>query len=511
MYKKVIKNTTVLSIGTLLSRILGFIRDILQANFFGTSAILEAFLVAFRLPNIFRSIFAEGFSDSVATPTLSEHSQDKEKVFAIGNNLISFFAVILCVFTILGIIFSKFLVMMIAPGFTVTPDKFVMAVSFTRITFVYLLLISLASIFTSMLYSLKRFIVPALNPVFLNIVFIVGILLFNKFFYTLAICVLIGGLIETIFPFLSLKSCGFYINFNFNRAIKDKTIRDMLRLFFPRIWSGIIYQLNVFIDTIFSSLTLIVGQGAIAAVYYANRLIQFPFALVALSLAPVVVVDLSSFNKQENINDFKNLVVFSLQTIAFLIIPFTFILIFIPDAIIDVLFRRGKFDLASLNITATVLFYYSFSLFFACASKLLITSFYALKDTTTPAKAATVGLIANVVLNSLLMFPLGIGGIALATSIASVINFIYLYSLLVKKIGKIDWADTRKEISKIVLVSIFLGVISRLIFINANYNKYIQMFTIIGIDLIAFFILGMLLKIKQLAYIKKKMMAYVRR
>ena len=182
MLRKVVRNTYILSLGTLSSRILGFIRDVLIANFFGTSAILEAFLVAFRLPNIFRSLFAEGFSDSVATPVLSEYHKNKEKIFNIGSHLVSLSAIVLLAVTSLGIIFAKQFVILIAPGFIAESAKFNLAVSFSRITFIYLFLIGLSSIITSILYSLKKFLIPAITPVFLNISFIVGILLFSRFF-----------------------------------------------------------------------------------------------------------------------------------------------------------------------------------------------------------------------------------------------------------------------------------------------------------------------------------------
>ena len=217
MLKKVIKNTSTLGLGTLSSRVLGFVRDILIASFFGTSAILEAFIVAFRLPNIFRSVFAEGFSYSVATPVLSEHHENKEKIFEIGEHLISLFIVVLFFATLLGIIFAKQLVILAAPGFIANSYKFNLAVSFTRITFVYLFLIGLSSSIISILYSLKKFFIPAINPVFLNISFIVGILFFSRLFenYILAICVVVAGISQLIFPLIFLRKEGFVFKFNF--------------------------------------------------------------------------------------------------------------------------------------------------------------------------------------------------------------------------------------------------------------------------------------------------------
>ena len=450
MFKKVIKNTSIISLGTLASRFLGFIRDILIAKFFGTSDILEAFLVAFRLPNIFRSVFAEGFTDSVATPIFSEYHNDRKKLFEIANHLLCIFFVALSLFTLLGIIFSKYLVMAFAPGYVSNIYKFNLAVSFTRITFFYLLLIGISSIIVSVLYALKNFFIPAFNPVFLNITFIPGVLFFSSSLknYILVICVIVAGILEVIFPFLALKREGFRIQIltkgqsiikSFKEALKDKVIRRMLKLFLPRVWSSVIYHLNVFLDTIFASLIHIAGAGALAGIYYANRLIQFPFALIALAIAPVVIVDFSSYHKEGKLDDFKKLLVFSFQNIIFFVIPISFIFIFIPEGIVDVLFKRGEFNASSLAITSSVLFFYSFGLFFFCAIKLLVTSFYALKDTLTPARTATVSLIVNGISSALLMFPLKIGGVALGTTLAAVVNFLLLYRALSKKIGSINW------------------------------------------------------------------------
>jgi len=503
MFKKVIKNTYILSAGTLSSRVLGFIRDILIAKFFGTSGLLEAFIVAFRLPNIFRSVVGEGFADSVATPVLSEHQKDKEKIFEIGNHLISFFIVILFLFTLLGAIFAKFFVILIAPGFIGESFKFNLAVSFTRMTFIYLFLIGLSSNITAILYSLKKFFVPAINPIFLNISFIVGILFFSRLFnnYILIACVLVAGILQLIAPLISLKREGFSLKFNFLRALADSEIIRMLKLFIPRIWSSVVYHLSVFIDTIFSSLGVIVGQGALAAIYYGNRLIQFPFALIALSVSRVAIVDLSSYHRQGDLEGFKKLLVFSFQNIIFFIIPLSVIFLAIPQNLIDVIFTRGRFDIYSLRMTSSVLFFYSFGLFFFCAIKLFVNSFYSLKDTKTPAKTAAIALAANIVFSAILMFPLKIGGVALGSSLAAMLNFFLLHYYLARKIGKIDWQDTRSQFLKVLLLSIALGIISRLLWGFIPFNKYIRILIVMGNFFLIFISGGYILGLKQIKYL----------
>ncbi|MFA7677061.1 MAG: lipid II flippase MurJ, partial [Candidatus Omnitrophota bacterium] len=254
MLKKIAKNTYIMSSGTLLSRLLGFVRDILVAGFFGTSGLLEAFLVSFKLPNIFRSIFAEGFADSVATPVLAEQHGDKRRIFEISTRLFSILAVGLLFFTILGIVFAKFLVILIAPGFVSETAKFNLTVSFTRVTFIYLTLIGLSSIAIATLYSLKKFFIASIVPIFLNISFIVGILLFSRYFrnYILVACVLAGGILQLVVPFISLRRSGFILSFEFRAGLRDASIIKMMKLFVPRVWSSLVYHLSIFIDTIFS-------------------------------------------------------------------------------------------------------------------------------------------------------------------------------------------------------------------------------------------------------------------
>jgi putative peptidoglycan lipid II flippase len=505
MFKKVIKNTYILSAGTLASRILGFVRDILIAKFFGTSGLLEAFLVAFRLPNIFRSVFGEGFADSVATPILSEHQNDKEKIFEIGNHLLSLSIVILFLFTVLGAVFARFFVIIIAPGFISDAFKFNLAVSFTRVTFIYLFLIGLSSNITAILYSLKKFFVPAINPIFLNISFIVGILFFSRFFnnYILIVCVVVAGVLQLIAPLISLRRQGFSFKFNFGAARKDSEVIRMLKLFVPRVWSSIVYHLSVFVDTIFSSLSSIVGPGALAAVYYGNRLIQFPFALIALSISQVAIVDLSGYHRDGDLEKFKKLFVFSFQNIIFFIIPLSVLFISLSYNIIDVIFVRGEFGVASLNTTSSVLFFYSFGLFFFCGIKLLVNSFYSLKDTKTPAKTATLALVANIVFSAILMFPLKIGGVALGSSLAAALNFSLLYYSLSRRIGKIDWQDTRSQFFKVFSLSIVIAAGSRWLWAALAFNKYINALIVGSITLAVFIIVGYIIGLKQIGYLRR--------
>lgn len=500
MFKKIVKNITLMGSGTLVSRIFGFVRDVLIASFFGTSAGLEAFLVSFRIPNLFRSIFAEGFSDSVATPVLAAYRKDKEKMLAIGQDLICVLSFFLIIFTVIGIIFAKYFVILVAPGFIAQSYKFNLAVSFTQITFFYLFLIGLTSNFISILYALKKFFIPAISPVFLNFCFIVGILFFGKTLgvEVLVFSVLAGGIVQLLFSFFAVYQKGFRPIFNLKKALANSEIIRMFKLFVGRLFSSIIYHLSVLVDTIFSSFTFLVGQGALASIYYANRLIQFPFALIILSLSRVVMVDLSFYHKQKDLNKFKELLSFSFQNLIFFILPITIIFLFIPRGIVNVIFGRGQFDLYSLNMTSSVLFFYAFGLFFFCGIRLMVNSFYALADTKTPAKSAGLALLANIILSGILIFPLGVGGVALGSSLAAMLNFFLLYFLLTKKIGSITLEGIKDYFVKVLILSLIHGIISRLIWDLVFFNKYLKLGVVLIVGLFVFLLGGYILKIKQI-------------
>jgi len=489
--------------------ILGFLRDILVANFFGTSAILEAFIVSFRIPNLFRSILGEGFSDSVATPILSEYQDDRQKLFKAGNNMLLFSGMALLVLTLLGIVFAEFFVRLLAPGFLNDPTKFSLTVSYTRITFSYLFFIGLSVNSFAILYSLKRFFIPAVTPAFLNLAFIIGLLFFIKVLkdYILIICVVSGGVLQLLIPFLALKRAGFIFKFKPAQIFRDSSLVRMLKLMPARVISSIAYQLSVIIDTALASFSQIVGNGAVAALFFANPYIHLPMALFIHSISRVAVVDLSYYQKQNNLSDFRKLFVFSFQNIIFLIIPITAVYLFLSGPIIEVVLYRGGFDLHSWQMTSAVLFFYSLGLFFFCGIKFLVNCFYALKDTKTPAKVTVVSLLLNIILSVWLMYPLKVGGIALGSSLAAVFNFSFLYYLLTKKIGPLDWQDTKSQLIKIIILSLLTGLASRFLWDFLVFNKYLKMAAVLPAAAVIFFGSGYFAGIKQVHYLKRWILA----
>jgi len=497
IFKKIIKNTFIISLGTLISRILGFFRDILIANFFGTSFLIEAFLVAFRIPNIFRSLLGEGAVDSVVIPVISEY---KEKDFTrVCSHLISTCCFLLSIVVVLGIVFAKYIVILTAPGFLLSPEKFELTVRLTRIVFSYLLFIGLSANLGGILYTKGNFFVPSFSPLLLNLTVILGICLLSIFkeepIYTLSYFVILAGLLQFLWNFLASRRY-FNLTFNIKEALLDKATLKMGKLSLPRIWSVAIYHINVFLDTFLASFSNIVGEGAVAGIYYSNRLIQFPLALFSLSISRAVLPGLSNLSAEEKFEEFNSTLSFSLKNLSFFMIPFSLFFLFFSSPLIEVIFKRGVFDSYSVNITSSALFFYSLGLFFFSSSRLLISAFYSLKDTKTPAKISTFVLLINFILSIILMRPLKIGGLALASSISSTVGFLFLLKVLEKRIGIIKGlGSTLLKLTGISIISVGIG---KVYFILSEFALLPKIVLTLGIIMVSFFILCFLGKIEPL-------------
>ena len=506
MFKKILKDSGLVSLGTLVSRISGLVRVIMMAGFFGTSAALEAFIVAFRLPNLFRSVLGEGFRDAVAVPMLSEHHRNEKRFNQLANNLLAISGVLLIAVSVVGAILSRPLVAITAPGFLADREKFELTVSFTRITFFYLFFIGIAVDLDSILSAMQRFFVPAGNPAFLNLSFIVGMLALagSMKYYALIAGVMLGGIAQVVFPLFALRRAKFKIKLEPKKAFHDPEIKQMGALFAPRVGSSVVYQLNVMVDTIFSSLSQIVGSGALAAITYASTLIQFPLAMVALPLSRVTIVDFARYRSDGNFADFKKLLVFSLDGVVLLIVPVTFVFLFIPDAIIDVIFRRGAFSSHDLTVTASVFACYALGLLFFCISKLLSSAFYALQETAVPLKSAAWALGINFVLGGVLMFPLKISGVALASSVSGGYSMWYLYKKLVKRLGPLDLSGTRELFFKSCIIGLAMGLAARFAWVFTHgFNRYLAIALVCLVDC-AIFAAGLFIfKFKQTQALKE--------
>ena len=430
----VARSASIISLATLVSRVLGFIRDIIIARLFGVYIYAQAFIIAFRIPNLFRDLVAEGASNAAIVPVLSEYNlKRKEEFWELVNILLNFLLVFLSVITILGIIFSPVIVRLIAPGFIASPEKLRATVALNRLIFPYLLLIGLSAYAVAVLNSLKNFAVSAFAPCLLNIAVIICAMIFGENVMGLATGVLIGGLLQLAVQIPVLYKKGFRPRWAF--SFNHPGIVQIRRLMAPRLASSGIYHLNNFADSIFSSISVVVGEGGVAVLYFAYRFIQFPIGIFSNAIAQAILPTFSTQVLDENHEELRRTLSWGLRTVFFVMLPVSAFFMALAQPLILVFFGGGKFDYHSGFLTANALFFYSIGLSAYGGIKILQCCFFALKDTVTPTKIAGFSLILNVMLNTILMFPLKIGGLALATSISGIVAFFLLFFILRKRLG----------------------------------------------------------------------------
>jgi len=469
---KIVRAATTIGIGTLLSRILGFLRDMVIANFFGAGMAADAFFVAFRIPNLWRRLVGEGSLTISFIPVYTEYLTQKseEETREVTHIAFTIAGVVLLILTLFGILFSSFLIRIIAPGWYIKyPETFQLTVTLNRIIFPYLFFMGLFALCMGTLNSLRHFFAPAFAPIFLNISIIVSVFLFYHTFkvpvMTLALGVLAGGLIQFLFqiPFLLNRRITFRFNFKF----RHPAIKRIGLLMIPGLIGTGVYQLNVFIDTIFASF---LPSGSVSYLFFADRLMEFPLGIFAMAIGMASLPSLSGLASQGKMEELKETLSFTFRLVCFISVPAMVGLISLKTPIINLLFQRGLFDYSATEKTAFALLFYSVGLWAIAGSRTIVPAFYSLQDTWTPLKIALICLGANVIFNTILIFPLKHGGLALATSLSSTLNLILLFRKLGPKLGGIDIRKNIKSLLRIFLCSLPMGLAAYLICSIGNWS-----------------------------------------
>ncbi|MEI8012260.1 MAG: murein biosynthesis integral membrane protein MurJ [Candidatus Omnitrophota bacterium] len=457
----ILRSTSIMSLGTLASRVLGFARDIIFARFFGTAAGADAFVLAFRLPNLFRDLIGEGAANSSFVPVMTEYKEKKPLELAEFLNAATAWAfIVLCGITLVCVLFAPAIVHMMAPGFAEDAGKLRTTVDLTRIMFPYLVLIGLTALFSSVQFTYGAFMMPAFGPCLLNIALIASTLMAVSWMrepvYGLALGVIAGGIMQFIFQWRALARHG--IKLAWPRALRHPGAAQIGKLLVPRLVGSAVYQLNIFVDTICASLSSIVGAGGISAIYYANRIVLFPMGVFGVALAAATLPAFARHVVADNKAELRRTIVFALENIFFVMLPTTIFLCLLAEPLTRVIFQRGVFDAASTEQTASVLFYFSLGLMGYGGVKILASAFHAMQDTRMPVKAALVCLGVNVFLNVVLMFPMKLAGIALASAIASLVNVSILFVVLERRIGGLTGAF-RDFFMKLFIAGLVMGLV----------------------------------------------------
>ena len=454
---KMVKAAGVVGGATVVSRILGLARDAVMAALFGATPAADAFFVAFRIPNLMRQLFGEGALASSFVPVYTDilEKEGERRAGHFASNLFSFLVLILLVLTSLGIWFAPALVRVIALGFTPNSDEFNLTVLLTRWMLPYMVFICAAALYMGILNSHRHFLAPALAPSLLNISIITAALTVSPHLATpvtaLAWGVLVGGIIQLLIQVPPLRGKG--VMPTLRKPVISPEVRRMVVIMGPAVLGVAVYQVNVLIDTLLASF---LPTGSITYLWYGNRLMQFPLGVFGIALATAALPTLSSQVAEGRHEDFQNTVSFSLGLTAFIGIPAAMGLIALREPIIATLFGRGAFGTVDVTGAAQALLYYSLGLPLFIGVKILGRAFFALENTRIPFLAAGAALILNIILNLLLMGPMGYAGLALATSLASGLNLLILARFFTSKTGR-GWLD--RDLKREILFSAASAVI----------------------------------------------------
>ncbi|MCF6765276.1 murein biosynthesis integral membrane protein MurJ [Thiotrichales bacterium 19S3-7] len=440
MSKRLLKSTFVFGSLTLLSRILGFVRDIVWARFFGATGGMEAFLVAFKIPNFMRRLFAEGSFTQAFVPVLSEYRSQNthQEMVDFIRHVVGTLGAILLVLSAFGMMFSSLWVWAFAPGFADEPVKFQMAEHMLSITFPYIFLVSLTALAGSIMNCFERFAIPALSPVFLNISLIAfswaAPYYFNPPVYALAWGVFVAGVVQLIFMLPFLKRLGVLAMPAWGWS--HNGVKKIIKLMVPALFGASVAQISLLLDTIFASF---LPNGSISWLYYSDRLNQFPLGVFGVALSTVVLPHLSKSYASKDEEAYQRSISWAFRIVLLLALPAALGLISLSGPLLVTLFHYGKFNVVDVYESQKSLVAFALGLFSFILVKVLVSAFYSRQNMKTPVKIGIFALFCNMILNVILVlwlmqYGLGHVGLALSTSLASFINAGLLY-LYLKKYG----------------------------------------------------------------------------
>ena len=426
-----IKSTGTFSFFTIISRLLGYVRDILIAVFLGTGPIADAFFVAFRIPNTFRRLFSEGTFNAAFVPSYSSLLNKKKISTQFANNIFNLLILGLLFLVIIIEILMPLFVFMIAPGFEGDSQKMELAITLTRITLPFLLFISLASFFSAILNSHNKFAIASAAPIILNIL-LIGVLIFGKILndqlvYYLSYAVTIAGILQFIFLYFFIKK--YFLPRLILKIKIDQKIKKFFKKLLPSIFSSGVTQINILVGTIIASFQ----ASAVSYLYYADRVYQINLAIAGIAIGTVILPQLSKYiqnNKKDKINLIQNK---ALELSLFLSIPAAIALLIASEEIISSLFGYGSFEDESVKNSAKALFYFGLGLPAFSLIKVFSTFFFARHNTKIPFYISLASVLLNILISVIFFKVIGFIIIPIATTISSWLNAILLFVLLKKE------------------------------------------------------------------------------
>ncbi|MEG7361865.1 murein biosynthesis integral membrane protein MurJ [Pseudomonas citronellolis] len=423
-----LKSLAAVSSMTMISRVLGFVRDTIVARMFGAGMATDAFFVAFKLPNLLRRIFAEGAFSQAFVPILAEYKtqQGEEATRTFIAYVSGLLTLVLALVTALGILAAPWVIWITAPGFADTPEKFDLTTALLRVTFPYILLISLASLAGAILNTWNRFSVPAFVPTLLNVSMIVFSLFLTPYFdppvMALGWAVLAGGLAQLLYQLPHLKKIGMLVLPRLN--LRDSGVWRVLKQMGPAILGVSVSQISLIINTIFASF---LAAGSVSWMYYADRLMELPSGVLGVALGTILLPSLAKTYASDDRHEYSRLMDWGLRLCFLLVLPCALALALIAEPLTVSLFQYGKFSANDALMTQRALIAYAVGLLGIILVKVLAPGFYARQNIRTPVKIALFTLVSTQAMNLVFIGPLKHAGLALAISLAACLNAGLLY------------------------------------------------------------------------------------
>jgi putative peptidoglycan lipid II flippase len=465
MTHKLLKNTLIVSAMTLASRVLGLLRDIVLA-WFGATAGMDAFFVAFKIPNFLRRLFAEGAFSQAFVPIISEYKERRTQadVKDLINKVAGTLGGVLIVITVIGVLASPVVIAIFAPGFLYTDSaRFDLASQMLRITFPYIVFVSLVAFAAGILNTYGRFATPSLAPVWLNAVLIGAALLvaprLERPVLALAGGVFVAGVVQVLYLLPSLRRIGLLPRPRW--GIHDEGVRRIMRLMLPGIFGSSVAQINLLLDTLIASFLV---TGSVTWLYYSDRLVEFPLGVFAIALSTVILPSLSRSHANASHEEFSTTLDWGLRLVVLIGIPATVGLIVLARPVLATLFLYHDFTTWDVRMAGLSLMTMSLGLPAFMLIKVLAPAFYSRKDPRTPVRIAVISVVTNFVFNLVIVVPmahLGVpgphAGLALATSIAAYVNAGLLFRVLYRQRIYRPGAGWRKYLLQIGLASAVMG------------------------------------------------------
>lgn len=496
MSRALFKATSLVGGMTLISRILGFVRDMVLARYFGAGSVMDAFTMAFKIPNFMRRTFGEGAFSLAFVPVLSEYkvTRSHEDVKLLTDRVAGSLGLALFVVTAIGVLGAPVVMWIFAPGFSNYPDKYALSVQMLRVTFPYLLFISLTAMAGGALNTYSRFWVQSFTPVLLNIVMILSVIYLAPHLaqpgMALAWGVFIAGVVQLLFQLPFLAQIGLLPRPRFHR--NDEAVNRIMRLMVPTVFSSSVAQVNLIVDSLIASF---LATGSVSWLYYADRVMEFPLGIFSIALGTVLLTTLAQHHSLKNTVGFAATIDWAFRVTAVMVLPAAMGLLAFSGPILTSLFNYGVFGAQDTLMVTWALTTYSLGLLSFTLVKVLLPAYYARQDSKTPLRTGIVAVGANLFFNLVITVPWAMSGyiaphagLCLSTSLASFVNAWQLYRGL-RKAGVYTPSEGLKTLlMRVVFASLVMG--SMLFFFAGSLESWMGRHALQRVAWLAFWLVA---------------------